>query len=49
MVLWEMERLTVGHVCGVLCVVREQQNQRSSSLPHLCHLIFIPIKPLFYI
>lgn len=43
------QRLMVGHVCGILCVVREQQNQRFPSLPHLCHLIFIPIKPLFHI
>lgn len=43
------EPSTVGHVYSVLCVVSEQQNQRSSSLPNLCHLIFIPIKPLFHV
>lgn len=27
---------------SVFCAVREQQDQRSSSLPHLCRLIFHP-------
>ena len=35
-------------VCHPLCCHRTAY-QCSSSLSHLCHLIFIPIKPLFHI
>lgn len=35
-------------VCGIVCVVSEQ-HINALVLSHLCHLIFIPIKPLFHI
>lgn len=41
------ELFTEEHVWHPLCC-HGMAYQRSSSLSHLCHLIFIPIKPLFH-
>lgn len=41
------ELFTEEHVWHPLCC-HGTAYQRSSSLSHLCHLIFIPIKPLFH-